>query len=57
MNEKAYLQLAHINAQLLEICDWLNQKRDFATPSRLLPVVGDLTVLVAKINMKSPHLD
>jgi len=57
MNENPYLQLARINAQLLEICDWLNQKHDLETSSRLLPVVSDLTVLVAEINMQSPHLD
>jgi len=52
MNEKAYLQLAHINAQLLEICDWLHQKHDIETASRLIPITDDLTRLIADISMQ-----
>ena len=29
--------------QLLQLCKWLNEKRDMETSSRLIPLVDDLT--------------
>jgi len=52
MNQKTYQQLQDINAQLLDICDWLNRKHDVETASKLIPVVSELTVLVAAMDME-----
>jgi hypothetical protein len=37
-------QLLRINDKLLQLCKWLNEKRDMETSSRLIPLV-----LVAQI--------
>jgi hypothetical protein len=36
-------QLLRINDELVQLCKWLNEKRDMATSSRLIPLVDDLT--------------
>jgi hypothetical protein len=36
-------QLLRINDELIQLCKWLNEKRDMATSSRLIPLVDDLT--------------
>jgi hypothetical protein len=36
-------QLLRINDELLQLCKWLNEKRDMETLSRLIPLVDDLT--------------
>jgi hypothetical protein len=36
-------QLLRISDELLELSKWLNEKRDMATSSRLIPLVDDLT--------------
>jgi hypothetical protein len=36
-------QLLRINDELLQLCKWLNEKRDMATSSRLIPLADDLT--------------
>jgi hypothetical protein len=36
-------RLLRINDELLQLCKWLNEKRDMETSSRLIPVVDDLT--------------
>jgi hypothetical protein len=36
-------QLLRIDDELLPLCKWLNEKRDIATSSRLIPLVDDLT--------------
>jgi hypothetical protein len=36
-------QLLRINDELLQLCKWLNKKRDMETSSRLIPLVDDLT--------------
>jgi hypothetical protein len=35
-------QLLRINDELMQLCKWLNEKRDMETSSRLIPLV-DLT--------------
>jgi hypothetical protein len=35
-------QLLRINDELLQLCKWLNEKRDMETSSRLIPLVDDL---------------
>ena len=36
-------QLLRINDKLLQLCKFLNEKRDMDTSSRLIPLVDDLT--------------
>ena len=36
-------QLLLTNDELLQVCKWLNDKRDMETSSRLIPLVDDLT--------------
>jgi hypothetical protein len=36
-------QLLRINDELLQLCKFLNEKRDMATSPRLIPLVDDLT--------------
>ena len=35
--------LLRINDDLFQLCKWLNEKRDVATSSRLIPLVDELT--------------
>jgi hypothetical protein len=37
------IHLLRINDELLQLCKFLNEKRDMATSSRLIPLVDDLT--------------
>jgi hypothetical protein len=41
-------QLLRINDELLELCKFLNEKRDMETSSRLIPLVDDLTHILIK---------
>ena len=41
-------QLLRINDELMELCKWLNEKRDMETSSRLIPLVDDLTHILAE---------
>jgi hypothetical protein len=36
-------QLLRINDELMQLCKLLNEKREMATSSRLIPLVDDLT--------------
>jgi hypothetical protein len=36
-------QLLRINDELMQLCKWLNERRDTATSFRLIPLVDDLT--------------
>jgi hypothetical protein len=36
-------QLLRINDELLQLCKFLNEKRDMETSSHLIPLVDDLT--------------
>ena len=59
MNDEQYERLSTITDRLLKFCDRLNQKRDFATASILIPITSDLTVLLSVIgqtNGKRSHL-
>jgi hypothetical protein len=35
--------LLRIDDELMQLCKWLNEKRDTETSSRLIPLVDDLT--------------
>jgi hypothetical protein len=36
-------QLLRINDEVMQLCKWLNEKRDMETSSRLIALVDDLT--------------
>jgi hypothetical protein len=48
-------QLLRINDELLELCKWLNEKRDMATSSRLIPLVDDLTHILIEAGKNKLH--
>ena len=37
---------------LLQLCVWLNERRDFVTASRRIPITDDLTRLVAELSVE-----
>jgi len=41
--------LLRINDELLQLCKWLNEKRDMETSSRLIPLVDDLTHILIEV--------
>jgi hypothetical protein len=43
IDDETLKQLLQINDELLQLCKWLNEKRDMETSSRLIPLVDDLT--------------
>jgi len=48
-------QLLRISDELLELCKWLNEKRDMATSSRLIPLVDDLTHILIEAGKNKLH--
>jgi hypothetical protein len=51
-------ELLRINDELLQLCKWLNEKRDMETSSRLIPLVDDLThILIARTNYTDANDD
>jgi hypothetical protein len=48
-------QLLRINDELLQLCKFLNEKRDMATSSRLMPLVDDLTHILIKAGKNKLH--
>jgi len=45
-------QLLRINDELLQLCKWLNEKRDMDTSSRLIPLVDELTPILMEAGNK-----
>ena len=43
MDDDTYQGLSRIDEQLMELCRWLNEKRDIETASRLIPITDDLS--------------
>jgi hypothetical protein len=41
--------------QLLQLCKWLNEKRDMKTSSRLIPLVDDLTHVLIEAGKNKLH--
>ena len=48
-------QLLRINDELLQLCKWLNEKRDMETSSRLIPLVDDLTHILIEAGKNKLH--
>jgi hypothetical protein len=46
-------QLLRINDELMQLCKWLNEKRDMETSSRLIPLVDDLTHILIEAGKNS----
>jgi hypothetical protein len=50
-------QLLRINDELLELCKFLNEQRDMATSSRLIPLVDDLTHILKEAGKNKLQCD
>ena len=50
-------QLLRIDDELLQLCKWLNEKRDMETSSRLIPLVDDLTHILIEAGKNKLHTD
>ena len=48
-------KLLRINDELLQLCKWLNEKRDMETSSRLKPLVDDLTHILIEAGKNKLH--
>jgi hypothetical protein len=48
MDDDTLKQLLRINDELLQLCKWLNERRDTATSSRLIPLVDVLTHIILR---------
>jgi hypothetical protein len=47
--------LLRINDELMQLCKFLNEKRDMATSSRLIPLVDDLTHILIEAGKNKLH--
>jgi hypothetical protein len=52
MDDEIYERLSRIDDELIQLCAWLNEKRDVDTASRLIPIADDLTHLVAEVSTR-----
>ena len=48
-------QLLRIDDELLQLCKFLNEKRDMETSSRLIPLVDDLTHILIEAGKNKLH--
>jgi hypothetical protein len=48
-------QLLRINDELMQLCNWLNERRDMDTSSRLIPLVDDLTHILIEAGKNKLH--
>ena len=48
-------QLLRINDELMQLCKFLNEKRDMETSSRLIPLVDDLTHILLEAGKNKLH--
>ena len=48
INEDDVERLLRINERLFELCNWLNERNDVDTASRLIPIVDELTRILVK---------
>ena len=48
-------KLLRINDDLLQLCKWLDEKRDMETSSRLIPLVDDLTHILIEAGKNKLH--
>jgi hypothetical protein len=43
IDDETLKQLLQIDDELMQLCKWLNEKRDIEVSSRLIPLLDDLT--------------
>ena len=48
-------QLLRIDDELIQLCKWLNEKRDLEVSSRLIPLVDDLTHILLDVGKNKLH--
>jgi hypothetical protein len=48
-------QLPRINDELMQLCKWLNEKRDMDTSSRLILLVDELTHILLEAGKNKLH--
>jgi hypothetical protein len=48
-------ELLRINDELIELCKWLNEKRDLEISSRLIPLVDELTHILIETGENKLH--
>jgi hypothetical protein len=48
-------QLLRIDDELMQLCKWLNEKRDTEVSSRLIPLVDDLTHILVEAGKNKLH--
>ena len=48
-------QLLRIDDELMQLCKFLNEKRDMETLSRLIPLVDDLTHILIEAGKNKLH--
>ncbi len=48
-------QLLRINDEFFQLCKWLNERRDMEVSSRLIPLVDDLTHILAEAGKNKLH--
>lgn len=46
INDDTLKQLLQINDELIQLCKWLNERRDIGISSRLIPLADELTHLL-----------
>jgi len=51
MDDGKFLRLLHINEELIEICQWLNENQSGELRSRIIPLTDDLTQLIAELSV------
>ena len=55
IDDDSLKQLFRINDELMQLCKWLNEKRDTAISSRLIPLVDDLTHILIRAGKNKLH--
>jgi hypothetical protein len=48
-------QLLRIDDELMQLCKWLNEKRDVEVSSKLIPIVDDLTHILVEAGKNKLH--
>jgi hypothetical protein len=55
MDDDTLKQLLQINDELLQLCKWLNERRDLEPSSRFIPLVDDLTHILLEAGKNKLH--
>jgi hypothetical protein len=55
IDDETLKQLLRIDDELMQLCKWLNEKRDMETSCRLIPLVDDLTHILIEAGKNKLH--